>query len=127
MNFDWWNKIMYVSSPRDPDPFFHPREYGKSKAEVVKAAEEVIAGLPQWKIESYKEIQGKFSVVRWTKILPFADDINIYIVQGLDGITRVEMTGQTRVGRRDWGRNRRNIREFLTRLDAKLSLVRSQN
>ena len=120
MNFDWWNKFMYVTSPKDPDPFFRPRQYAKSRAEVVRIALEVIAGLPQWKVEEYKEIQGKIHAVRWTKILPFADDINIYIVQGLDGTTHVEMTGQTRVGRRDWGRNRRNIREFLTRLDAKI-------
>ncbi len=120
MNFDWWNKGMYVTAPKDTDPFFHPRQYAKSKAEVVQAAQEVIAGLPQWKIEDYKENQGKIHAVRWTNILPFADDINIYIVQGLDGMTRLEMTGQTRVGRRDWGRNRRNIREFLSRLDAKI-------
>lgn len=120
MNFDWWNKVMYVTAPNDKDPFFHPRVYARSKTEVVAAAKEVLESLPQWKVEEYKENQGRFRITRWTKFLPFADDIDIYIVQGTDWVTRLEMTGRTRVGRRDWGRNKRNIKEFLTRLDAKL-------
>jgi uncharacterized protein (DUF1499 family) len=124
MNVDWWNKTLYVTAPNDKDPFFHPRTYAKGKAEVIAAVREVLESLPQWKVEGYKEIQGRFRIVRWTRILPFADDIDIYVVQGLDGVTRLEMIGQTRVGRRDWGRNKRNIREFLTRLDAKLPPVR---
>jgi uncharacterized protein (DUF1499 family) len=120
---DWLTKTMYVTSPRDKDPFFHPREYQKTKAEVIRAAQEVIASLPQWKIEEYKDIQGRFRIVRWASPLPFADDINIYITQGVDGITRLEMTGQTKVGKRDWGRNKRSLKEFLTLMDEKINKI----
>ncbi len=114
---DWLTKRMYVTAPTDKDPFFHPRAYAKTKAEVVAIVHEILKELPQWKLEEYKEIQGRFRIVRWTSPLPFADDIDIYVVQGHDGITRVEVIGQTRVGARDWGRNKRNLRGFLLKLD----------
>ena len=117
---DLFKGRMYVTSPRDKDPFFHPRAYPKTKAEVLEVVNAVLKELPQWQVEEYKDIQGKFKIVRWTSPLPFADDIDIYVVQGHDGITRVEVIGQTQVGNRDWGRNKRSIKEFLTKMDAKL-------
>jgi uncharacterized protein (DUF1499 family) len=116
---DWFTKRMYVTSPTDKDPFFHPRAYQKEKAEVVLVIHEILKELRQWKLEEYKEIQGRFRIVRWASPLPFADDIDIYVVQGHDGITRVEVIGQTRVGTRDWGRNKRSLKEFLNLLDKK--------
>jgi uncharacterized protein (DUF1499 family) len=121
---DWLANRMYVTAPFDKDPFFHPRAYSKTKAEVVAVVNEILRELPQWKLEEYKEIQGRFRIVRWTSPLPFADDIDIYVVQGHDGITRLEMIGQTKVGKRDWGRNKRSLKTFLTRLDQKLTPVR---
>lgn len=117
---DWLTKPMYVTSPHDKDPFFHPRAYQKSKAEVVEIVHAVLKELPQWKLEEYKDIQGRFRIVRWASPLPFADDIDIYVVQGHDGITRLEMIGKTRVGKRDWGRNRRSIKTFLEKMDSRL-------
>jgi uncharacterized protein (DUF1499 family) len=114
---DWLATRMYVTSPQDPDPFFRPRAYQKTKAEVVAVVNEILKELPQWKLEEYKEIQGRFRIVRWTSPLPFADDIDIYVVQGYDGITRLEMIGQTKVGKRDWGRNKRSIRQFLLKIN----------
>lgn len=118
---DWLTKTIYVTSPQDPDPFFRPRSYSQPKTEVIQIVQEVIAKLPRWRVEEYKEIQGKIHASRATAFLPFIDDIDIYVVQGLDRITRLEMTGQTRVGSRDWGRNKRNLRQFLSALDQKLS------
>jgi len=116
---DWMTKNMYVTAPKDRDPFFHPRSYKGSKAEVVQAVQEVISTLGNWKMSEYKEIQGRVHAIRRGAWLGFEDDVNIYVVQGSDGITRLEMTSQSRALKGDWGRNRRNVKEFLARMDAK--------
>ncbi len=117
---DWLTKNMCVTTPRDPDPFFHPRSYKESKTQVVQAVQEVISTLSNWKMSEYKEIQGRVHAARRGAWLGFEDDVNIYIVQGSDGITRLEMTSQSRALKGDWGRNRRNIRDFLSKMDAKI-------
>lgn len=113
---DWLTKNIYVTAPSDPDPFFHPRRYAQPKAEVLRAVEETISGLPGWKRLEYRENQGRFRVER-ARFLRFPDDINIYVVQGADGVTLLEMTSQAKTGKGDWGRNRRNLRAFLSGLD----------
>jgi len=118
---DWLTKNIYVTSPADKDPFFHPRRYSKPKAEVVKAVLEVVAAVNGWKMEEYRENQGRIHITRSVLFPPSAQDINIYVVEGLDGITKLEMTSQSRGGGKgDFGRNKRNLKEFLTRADARL-------
>jgi hypothetical protein len=116
---DWLTKNIYVTSPGNPDPFFHPRRYPKPKEEVVKTAQDVIASLGGWRVEEYRENQGLIRVSRSVLFPPSAQDIHLYVIQGLDGITTLEMTSQSRSGRGDWGRNKRNIREFLSRMDGR--------
>ena len=122
MSFNgWFSKTLYATTPRDPDPFFHPRSYQKTKDEVVQAAQEVIRELPRWQMEEYREKQGRICAIRRSWWVGFVSEIDIYIVQGLDGVTRLEMTSQFHLGKGDWGQNRRNIREFLSKLDARLA------
>lgn len=117
---DWWTKNLYVTSPKDRDAFFHPRRYALPQARVARAAHEIVAQLKGWTVQEYRETQGRIQVLR-RGFFPFqTEDVNLYIVQGLDGVTKLEATSQSRVGRGDWGRNRRNLREFLTRMDAML-------
>lgn len=120
---DWLTKNMYVTTPGDPDAFFHPRRYSKGKEEVVQAAQEVLASLKDWRVEEYRANQGLIRAVRSRLFPPSAQDINIYIVQGLDGVTKLEMTSRSRGGRGDWGRSQRNLREFLSRMDERLPAI----
>ncbi len=39
---DWLSTRMYVTAPIDKDPFFHPRAYQKTKAEVVAVVSEIL-------------------------------------------------------------------------------------
>jgi uncharacterized protein (DUF1499 family) len=118
---DWLTKNLYVTTPQDPDPFFRPRKYTKAKEEVVKAVMEIIAGLSRWKVVEYRENQGRIRASCTARLLPFADDVDIYIVQGLDGVTKLEILSRAQGGKGDFGRNKRNIREFLSAFDRKLS------
>jgi hypothetical protein len=120
---DWLTKNIYVTSPGDPDPFFRPRRYSRTKEEVARVAQEIVASLDHWRVEEYRENQGRLRAARSRLFPPSAQDINIYIVQGLDGVTKLEMTSQSRGSGGDWGQNRRNLREFLVRLDGRMKPI----
>ncbi len=117
---DWLGTNHYVTKPGDTDPFFRPRKYGKSKPEVAALVRETLSSLRELRLEEYRENQGLFRITRSVLFPPSAQDINIYVVQGLDETTGVEMTSVSRGGKRDWGQNKRNLREILAALDSKL-------
>lgn len=122
---DWFGKNMYVTTPQDQDTFFRPRRYSQPKEEVLKAVKETIASLKDWRVEEQRENQGRIHASRSALFPPSAQDINLYVVQGLDGVTKLEMTSQTRGGGKvDFGRNKRNLREFLSRMDGRLAALK---
>jgi uncharacterized protein (DUF1499 family) len=120
---DWMSKNLYVTTPQDPDPFFRPRKYSKTKEEVTQAVLGVIEGLSRWKMVEHRENQGRIRAACAARLLPFADDVDIYIVQGLDGVTKLEILSRAQGGKGDFGRNKRNVREFLAALDGKLAPI----
>ncbi len=117
---DLFTKNLYVTTPEDPDPFFRPRRYSHPKETVVKAALEVVGTLSRWKVVEHRENQGRIRANVAASFLPFADDVDIYVVQGLDGVTKLEIISRAQGGKGDFGRNKKNIREFLSALDVKL-------
>ncbi len=123
---DWFGKNIYVTTPQDPDPFFRPRRYSRSKEEVLGLVRETIATLQEWRVEEQRENQGRIHASRSALFPPSAQDINIYVVEGLDGVTKLEMTSQSRGGgKMDLGRNKRNLKEFLTRMDGRLTALQA--
>ena len=118
---EWLTKNIYVTSPADKDPFFHPRQYARPKEEVVRVAQEVIGAISGWRLEEYRERQGLIRASRSVLFPPSAQDIHIYIVQGPEGKTGVEITSQSRGTKGDWGANKRNLHDLLLQLDSKLS------
>lgn len=117
---DLFTKNLHVTTPEDPDPFFRPRRYPKPKEEVVRIVLGTLADLPRWKVVEHRENQGRVRASVAARFLPFADDVDIYVVQGLDGVTKLEVLSRAQGGQGDFGRNKRNVRDFLTALDAKL-------
>ncbi len=117
---EWLTKNIYVTTPGNADPFFRPRQYSQTKEEVAAAAQETLRSLARWKVVEYRENQGRIHATHTAPIIPFVEDVNIYIVQGLDGITRLEVVSQSQAGKGDFGQNKRNIKELLSALDAKL-------
>src|ERR1035441_3955131 len=115
---DWLTKNLYVTTPQDPDPQFRPRKYSKTKEQVAAASLEVIAGLSGWKRVDYRENQGRIRASRAARFLPFADDVDIYIVQGLDGVTKLEILSRAQGGRGDFGRNKRSEEEHTSELQS---------
>jgi uncharacterized protein (DUF1499 family) len=119
---DLLTKNVYVTSPRDPDSFFKPRQYRQNRDEVIQTVKETVKSLPGWKFEEHKEIQGRVRAThRW--YIGLGEEINIYVVQGIDGITTLEITSQSKAGKGDWGQNKRNVKNLLTALDQKIKPV----
>jgi len=119
---DLLTKNVYVTSPRDPDSFFKPRQYRQNRDEVIQTVKETVKSLPGWKFEEHKEIQGRVRAThRW--YIGLGEEINIYVVQGIDGITTLEMTSQSKAGKGDWGQNKRNVKNLLAALDQKIKPV----
>jgi uncharacterized protein (DUF1499 family) len=87
---------------------------------VAGVVQEVIKSLSRWNVVEYRENQGRIHATHTTALFRFVDDVNIYVVQGLDGVTKLEIISQSRVGKGDLGQNKRNIRELFLALDAKL-------
>jgi hypothetical protein len=115
----WLTKNVYVTSPRDTDPFFRPRKYPLNKAEVIQAVKETVNSLQGWKFEEHKEIQGRVRAShRW--FIGLGEEVNVYVVQGVDGVTTMEITSQSKAGKGDWGQNKRNVKNLLTALDLKI-------
>ena len=118
---DSLTKNIYVTTPNNADPFFRPRKYAKTKEEVVGVVQEVLGSMARWKVKEYRENQGRIHATHTAPIVPYTEDVNIYIVQGLDGVTKLEIISQSQAVKVDFGQNKRNIKKLLTALDSKLS------
>jgi len=117
---DWFGKHIEVTSPEDPDPFFRPRRYTRPKEEVVKAVLQVLSSLQDWRLEEHRENQGRLRTSTGSLFPPSAQDVNIYVVEGVDGAVKLEMTSRSRGGGAAWGRNKTNLKRFLSALDRSL-------
>ena len=115
----WLTKNVYVTSPRDPDPFFRPRQYSCNRDEIIQLVQQSIGLLKGWKIEEHRENQGRVQASR-RGFVGLGEVVNVYVVQGVDGVTSLEITSQSKVGKGDWGQNKRNVKALLTLLDAKI-------
>jgi uncharacterized protein (DUF1499 family) len=113
---DWLGKNFSVTSARDPDPFFRPRRYAKTREEVLIVVRQILEKLPRWKIEQYHELQGRLQVGR-RGFLGLGEVVDLYIIQGQDGITTLEITSRSKVSKADWGQNKRNLKNVLSELD----------
>lgn len=112
----WFTQNAAVTSPFDPDSFLHPRRYAASRAEIVEALRRAAGELPRWRFVEHREIQGRVRLEHRTR-LGWVDDVDAYVVESFEGGCTVELSSRSRQGRWDFGQNRRNLREILSRLD----------
>lgn len=108
----------------DSDKRLHPRTYNASR-EIVTA--EIRALIPQlrtygrvWKMRGAK-VQDPNVIYIEVPVLVFTDDLTVTLSKENAGAsTRVEVRSASRVGKSDFGENRRHVVQFLTALDARL-------
>ena len=91
----------------DPGPLDLPLP----PAEALARVESAVRGLPRWHVETTDAAAGTVTATRRTRLFRFADDLTIRL-EPAGGGTRVHVRSQSRVGKSDFGQNRRNVMEL---------------
>jgi len=71
-----------------------------------------IRTLPRWHVENVDAAAATIQATRRTRLFRFTDDITVRLEATADG-TRVRARSQSRLGKADFGQNRRNLLELL--------------
>ncbi len=108
------------TSPDSPDPRLRGRAYAIPFARVWEAAVETARASRGWTVLESDPARGEFAVEARTMLWRFVDDVHVRISLDGDGMTRVDLTSQSRVGKADLGTNARRIARFLHALDRRL-------
>ncbi|MGH7629465.1 MAG: DUF1499 domain-containing protein [Gemmatimonadales bacterium] len=97
-----------VTAPDADDPRLRPHTYAGRASEVARFTERTIEPLPRWEV-----IAGRSGVIWLTRRtrLGFVDDIHLLLVPTGDS-TVIFARSASRVGRYDFGQNRRNLGEL---------------
>src|SRR5262249_20166945 len=95
----------------DPGPLDLPLP----PAEALARVESAIRGLPRWRVESIGAAAGTITATRRTRIFHCTDDVTIRLEPITTG-ARVHARSKSRVGKSDFGQNRRNILELFAAL-----------
>ena len=70
-----------------------------------------------WKLVHADEELGIMTVICSSPVARLRDDLTIWVSLDENGLTRVEARSESRVGRGDFGVNRRRIERLFSRLD----------
>ncbi|HET7230885.1 MAG TPA: DUF1499 domain-containing protein [Longimicrobium sp.] len=108
------------TDPESPDRRLRGREYPVPFTAVWDAVLETARSRPRWSVIQADARRGEIEVEARTGVWRFVDDVLIRISLDELGLTRVDMTSQSRVGRADLGVNARRIARFLHALDRRL-------
>jgi uncharacterized protein (DUF1499 family) len=102
-----------VTAPAADDPRLRPHTYPGKASEVARRTEQSIAALPRWEV-----VAGRSGVIWLTRRtrLGFVDDIYLLLLPTGDS-TVVFARSASRVGRYDFGQNRRNLGEVWAALE----------
>jgi uncharacterized protein (DUF1499 family) len=95
----------------DPGPLDLPL----SPAEALARVESAVRSLPRWRVERADAATGTVTATRRTRLFRFTDDVTIRLEPMASG-TRLHVRSQSRVGKGDFGQNRRNVKELFAAL-----------
>jgi len=105
------------TDPESPDRRLRGREYDVPFTTVWEAALEIAGSTQGWTVTLADARRGEIEAEARTRLWRFVDDVAIRISLDELGMTRVDMTSQSRVGKADLGTNARRIARFLHALD----------
>lgn len=102
-----------ATTPDADDPRLRPHTYAGRASDVARHTEQAIEPLPRWEV-----IAGRSGVIWLTRRsrLGFVDDIYLLLMPSGDS-TVVFARSASRVGRFDFGQNRRNLAELWAALE----------
>ncbi|HET9039058.1 MAG TPA: DUF1499 domain-containing protein [Gemmatimonadales bacterium] len=98
-----------ATSPAATDPRLRPRVLPLPPAAAADRVAGALAALRGWRLVGRSE--GVIQATRTTRVIHFVDDISILLEPAVGG-TAVSARSGSRIGRRDFGQNRRNLAEL---------------
>lgn len=96
------------------------RLYASPFARVWDALLAEVRSRPRWRLAHRDEEMGLITVRCRSLLFRFVDDLTIWVELDENGLTRVNARSSSRVGRGDFGVNRRRIVRLLEELDRRL-------
>jgi uncharacterized protein (DUF1499 family) len=113
-----------ATRPDHPDAQLRTRVYQASVTEVAAAIDGTVPRLRtygrSWRVKPMSSLHEAFVVQCEVPVLFFTDDLTVTI-HPQDDHTYVDVKSRSRVGRGDFGENRRHILQLLHALDAQLT------
>lgn len=110
--------------PADPDPVLRPVIVPLAPSEAAARAAEVIAALPRWGVDRSDPAGPTLHATRRTLVWRFVDDVTIRFEPAPDGGTAIGAHSRSRVGKGDFGQNRRNLRALTRALRRSIDQAR---
>jgi uncharacterized protein (DUF1499 family) len=108
------------TDPESPERRLQGRAYPVPFSQVWEAALETARTRPRWTVTEASPRRGEIAAEARTVLWRFVDDVTIRVSLDGDGMTRVDVVSQSRVGAADLGVNARRIARFLHALDRHL-------
>jgi uncharacterized protein (DUF1499 family) len=96
------------------DPRMRAHVYPLSPVQSAHAVVDAIERLPRWEVVAGKD--GVIWATRRTRIFRFVDDVYLLLLPAHDS-TVIFARSSSRIGKVDFGQNRRNLGEFWSALD----------
>jgi uncharacterized protein (DUF1499 family) len=110
-----WLTRNWADTDEPGDPKLAPVELPLPPAEALARVEAAIATLPRWRVETVDQGAGMLRATRRTRLWRFTDDVTVRL-EATAGGTRLHARSQSRLGKGDFGQNRRNLLELLRAL-----------
>jgi uncharacterized protein (DUF1499 family) len=85
-------------------------------AEALRRVEAAVGRLPRWRVESSDPTAGTLHATRRTRLWGFVDDVRVRLEPADGGTVRLNARSESRVGKGDFGQNRRNLLELFAAL-----------
>jgi uncharacterized protein (DUF1499 family) len=111
--------------PREVDDALHPVTLPIVPAEALARVVSVVGGLPRWEVVAVHEAARLVQATHVNRLGGRIQDVSIQ-VEAVPGGSRVAARSQSRAGRADLGRNRRNLRELTEAVRAASPVTRPE-
>lgn len=115
MGFLAWLTRNWADTDEAGNATLSPVELPVAPADAMARLRTAIESLPRWRVEAVETAEGVLRATRRTRLWRFVDEVTIRLEPIATG-TRVHARSQSRVGKGDFGQNRRNLRELFRAL-----------
>ena len=117
MGWLWrWFTRNWADTAESGDPAVAPQRLSRPPHEVLAELRGVIDRLPRWQVESVDPDLPTLRATRRSRLFRFVDDVTVRLDSAPGSGTLLHARSQSRVGKGDFGQNRRNLRELFAAL-----------